>query len=220
MGISKNGAAVAVTSVLAVWGESASAQTVRIGGDGSGLAVMQRLDVQFRKQNSAASLAFVKGLSSGGARKALPAGAIDIAITSRPGKLAEIIDGMETKEYAKAPFVFTTSVNNPTARLSLQDLVDIYSGKKFAWPQGERLRLILRPQTDSDSKIISEISPVLAEALKQAHAREGIKIALTDSESADAIQATPGGFGTSTLALLLAEKRLLKALTIEQAMAS
>lgn len=215
MKIFGNGAAVAVISVLAIWGESASAQMVRIGGDGSGLAVMQRLEEPFKKQNPATSLVFVKGLSSGGARKALPAGAIDIAITSRPGKLAESIDGMETRAYGKAPFVFATSWNNPTARLTSQDLIDIYSGKKFVWPHGERLRIVLRPQTDSDSKIVSEISPALADALKTAHAREGIKVALTDSESADAIQATPGGFGTSTLALLLAEKRMLKALAVD-----
>jgi len=45
-------------------------------------------------------------------------------------------------------------------------------------------------------------------------ARPGLTVAATDQESAMAIESTPGAIGTSTLDLLLAERRPLKALAI------
>jgi len=80
----------------------------------------------------------------------------------------------------------------PAANLAIQDIFDIYSGKKTIWPDGQRLRLILRPLTDSDTEILLNMGPDMEQAVKSAHQRDGIKIAITDEESADAIQSTPG----------------------------
>jgi len=99
-------------------------------------------------------------------------------------------------------------------------LADIWSGKTTAWPDGGRLRLILRPESDSDTDVLKRISPALAQAIKNALSREGMKIAITDVESADAIETIQGALGTSTLALLISEKRPLKALSLDGVMPS
>ena len=52
------------------------------------------------------------------------------------------------------------------------------------------------------------------QAVKKSLAREGMKIAVTDDESADAIESIQGALGTSVLALIIAEKRAFKALAV------
>lgn len=82
-----------------------------------------------------------------------PEGAVDIGVTSRAGKTPERVAGAVAREIGKAPLVFATSNQNAAANITTQDLVKIYSGKKINWPNGERLRLILRPETDSDTAL-------------------------------------------------------------------
>ena len=141
-------------------------------------------------------------------------GAIDIAVTSKAGKDVEKLDGAVAVLCGKTPFVFATSKKNTTSALSTQELVDIWNGKTSTWPDGSRLRLILRPATDSDTDVLKSISPAMEQAVKNALSREGMKIAVTDGESADAIGTIQGALGTSVLALIISEKRSLKALAL------
>ncbi len=191
------------------------AESLKIGGTGGALGVMHVIGYAFKKENpKAAEVAIVPGLGSGGGKKALMGGALDIAVTSRPGQELEKLDGAVVYLYGRAPFVFAASKKVRASDLKTRDLIDIYNGKKISWPDGERLRLILRPETDSDTELLKSISPAMAEAVKSALVRAGMKIAVTDEDSADAIESTPGGFGTSILPLILSEKRSMKVLAI------
>ncbi|MSP38946.1 MAG: hypothetical protein EXR70_10695 [Deltaproteobacteria bacterium] len=55
----------------------------------------------------------------------------------------------------------------------------------------------------------------MEQALKAAYQREGMAIAMTDEESANLIESTPGAIGSSTICLISAEKRALKALSVK-----
>lgn len=191
------------------------AETIRIGGTGGALGTIRLLAEVFKKDNPKNEVVVVLGLGSGGGRKALIGGALDLSVTSRPGKGVEKLDGATARLYGRAPFVFAVSAKNPVTNLSIQDIIDIYSGKKTAWPSGERLRLILRPLTDSDSEMLFGIGADMERAVKSAHQREGMSIAITDEESANLIESTPGAIGSSSTCLILAEKRPLKALTVK-----
>jgi phosphate transport system substrate-binding protein len=142
-------------------------------------------------------------------------GAIDVGVSGEPPTEAEAKQGALAIEYAKTPFVFATSNQNAVSGLTVKELVEIYSGKTTAWPDGQRLRLVLRPEGDSDNRVLRAISPVMDEAVKKALSRAGMKIAVTDQDSADAIHTIPGALGTSTLALIISENRPLKALSID-----
>jgi phosphate transport system substrate-binding protein len=190
------------------------AESLRVGGNGGAIGVMRLLGTAFKQQHANVDLVVVPGLGSSGGRKALLAGALDVAVTSRPGSGGEKIGGAVAYPYGTSPFIIAVPQRSAVAELSLQDVVDIYGGKKTTWPNGERLRLILRPLADSDSEVLKSLSPQMDEALKRAHGREGMKIAVTDEESASAIESTPGGVGSSMLALTIAEKRALKPLVI------
>jgi phosphate transport system substrate-binding protein len=193
------------------------ADTIKIGGTGGAIGTMRVLGEAFRKLHPQAKVIIVPGLGSGGGRKALTAGAIDIAVTSQAGKDSEKLAGAVAALYGRTPSVFATSKKNPTSELTTQDLVDIWSVKKTTWPDGTRLRIILRPATDSDTTLLKSISPAMAGAVNSALAREGMKIAITDSDSVDAIETVEGALGTSTLALIISENRSLKALAINGA---
>ena len=192
-----------------------SAEILKVGGTGGALGVMRALGEAFGKQHSHIEIVVVPGLGSGGGRKALMGGALDIAVTAQPWKGAEELQGAVARFYGRSPFVMAVSLKNPSANLTIQDVLDIYSGKKTRWSDGQRLRLILRPLADSDSQMLFSIGPDMEQAVKSAHQREGMKIAITDEESADTIQSTPGAVGTSMVSLILSEKRPLKALSIK-----
>lgn len=203
-----------VGPVVAVLAVSVHADTVKIGGTGGALGTMEILAEAFKKSHPGADVVIVPGLGSGGGRKALLGGAVDIGVTSMPGKTVEKLEGAIPVLYGRTPFVFATAKTNRFSELTTQQVVDIWGGKTTAWPDGTRLRLILRPATDSDTDVLKSISPAVEEAVKAALARPGMKVAITDGDSADAIQTTPGALGTSTLALIISEKRPLKALSL------
>jgi phosphate transport system substrate-binding protein len=54
----------------------------------------------------------------------------------------------------------------------------------------------------------------MAYAVQQSQKREGLIVAPTDRHSADAIERTSGSFGTTTLALVVSEKRGIRMLSL------
>ena len=192
---------------------AAVGETVKLGGTGTGLGTMQMLAERLRNADPQFSLGIVPNLGSSGGLKALAAGAIDIAVTSRPLKSEEIAQGLVASEYGKTPFVLVTSKKGVTD-LTTSQLVDMYAGKQLTWPDGSPIRLVLRPANDSDTGLLAGFSAGMRRALDSAMAREGMIVATNDQESVDSIGRLPGALGTSSLALLLSEKRPLTPLAI------
>lgn len=175
---------------------------------------MQLLANAYGKTHPATQISVLPSLGSGGGIKAVLSGAIQIAVSSRPLTEAEIKAGAVETEYGRTPFIFVTSSATKVSGITTQNLVDIYAGTMTEWPGGGRIRLVLRPIGDSDSELIKSISPAMREAKNAAEQRPGMVFAVTDQEAADAIEKIPGALGPATLALLLAERRPLKALAL------
>ena len=190
------------------------ADTIKIGGTGSSMQLMRALGDAFHKSRPDVEVAIVSGLGSRGGKKALLSGVIDIAISADPPTPAEHEQGAAAIEWARTPFVFAASANNPLSGLTPQELVDIYRGKTTAWRNGERLRLVLRPSGDSDNTALRNMSPAMREALNEALSRQGMMVAVTDEDAVDAIQSTPGALGTTTLGLIISGRRPVKALSV------
>jgi phosphate transport system substrate-binding protein len=190
------------------------ADTLKIAGTGASIGALRTLAEAFKKFHPGTDVVFVYGLGSAGAREALQASAIHIAVTGKPGNLPENMPGATIVEYGKTPFVFATSKSNSVSGLTSEQILAIYNGTMSIWPNGKRLRLVLRPETDSDTDMLKSISPAMEHAVKAALQRDGMKFAITDQDSADAIESIPGAIGTSTLSLILSEKRPLKVLAL------
>ena len=187
---------------------------LRIGGTGCAIATMQTLGKAFTKIHPEVTVVITPSLGSSGGIKAMLAGAIDLAISSRDLKPAERAQGVLASEYARTPFVFTVSPRNRVAAITTSELVRIYRGDSTLWPDGKKLRLILRPPEESDTDIVKSMSPKMNRAMQIALAREGMIRAITDQDSADKLEKIPGAIGTSTLAQIISEQRALKPLIL------
>jgi phosphate transport system substrate-binding protein len=201
---------LALTAAAAV-----QAQEIKIGGTGAALGTMQLLAQAYAKNRADAKITVLPSMGSGGGIKAVLAGAIQIGVSTRPVSEAEIKGGAVAIEYGRTPFVFATAAANKVTGITTQNLVDFYAGKVDEWPDGSKLRLVLRPIGDSDSETIKAMSPAMREAKAAAELRKGMVFTVTDQETASAIEKVSGALGPSTLALLISEKRALKALTLD-----
>jgi phosphate transport system substrate-binding protein len=59
------------------------------------------------------------------------------------------------------------------------------------------------------------MSPAMVAAVASALARPGMTVAPTDQDAAEAIAAVPGALGTTTLGLILSERRPLRVLALD-----
>jgi phosphate transport system substrate-binding protein len=176
---------------------------------------MKLLAEAFRKESPDVSVAIPQGMGSSGGIRAAMAGKLDIGLSARPLTPEEQARGARQRPYSRTAFVFGANPAVKRSGVTLAELVDVYGGRKTAWSDGTPLRLILRPASDTDNFALGRISPEMADAVALALKRKGLTVAMTDQESADAIERTPGSIGTTTLALVVTERRKIRILSLD-----
>jgi phosphate transport system substrate-binding protein len=206
---------ILVFAVVLALCEESSADHLTLGGTGTALGTMRLLVEQFGATTPEVSFTILDSLGSTGGISALLAGALDIAVSSRPITDGERQRGLVEIEYARTPLVFAVSANSTVTALSSGELEQIYLGQTASWPDGSAVRLVLRPEGDSDTLIVRNISPAMQHALDVAQARPGVRLAVTDQEAADNLERIPGAIGPISLAVIASEKRALRALTLD-----
>lgn len=195
-------------------GTGLAADAISINGSGSALDMMKPMIAAFQKANRNVQINMDKPLGSSGAVKALLAGALDLVVSSKPLKPEEAAKGARLQPYGKTPLVIITEKNLRKANITTTELEDIYLGKSAVWPNGEVIRLVMRPTEDVDSKIISTLSPGMAAAMRAAHSRPGMLVAVTDPEAYTAISKSPGGLGATGLTSIIVEKLPVNSMTL------
>lgn len=199
---------LAVFSLLSAgWNTTASAEVIRIGGTGFALGTMQQLGEAFEKKNPEHSVKVVPSLGTSGGLKALQSGALELAVTARDLKPEEKAANLSATKYGTTALAFVSHAKVATLPLTIEKIADIYSGRQATWPGGQPIRLVLRPQQESETQVVKKMSPAVEAAVNAAHERTGMVIAITDSEAADHIERTMNAFGTSALSLVLSEGR-------------
>ena len=192
----------------------AHADTIRLGGTGGALGAMKLLAEEFKKSRPGDTVIILPSMGSGGGIKALLSGALDIGLSSRPLTDAEQGRGAVGREYARTPLVIAVAKKNGASGLTLQQVAEIYAGKTRTWPDGTPVRLVMRPAAEFDTMMLKSMSPDMDRAVAHALSRKGMITAVTDQDSADAIEKIPGALGTTTLAQIISEKRALKKLSL------
>jgi phosphate transport system substrate-binding protein len=193
----------------------ASPIVLRISGTGSGTGGMQLAAKAFMDQNAGVKVKVLPAIGSNGGIAALMAGRIDIAVANRAPNDKELAQAkLSHWEYARTPFVIAVAKSLDIQKLSVAEYARLYADGAASFPGGRRARPILRLSDAVDTKLMKAFGPSVAEAVEQASKRPGMLSGSTDSETADLIEKTPGGFGPSTLAQMLSERRSIVALTI------
>lgn len=202
-------------AVLLFGPTAGSAETLRIGGSGAGLQTIKHLGEAFAAGRPGVAVEVVPSLGSSGGIRAMLAGHLDIAVSSRSLKPEERTAGAVAFEYGRTPLVFAVAERHAAAPLRSQDLADLYSGRWREWRDGTRVRVVLRPAAESDTALIRGISAGMDAAYAEAERRPGTHVAATDQQNADALERIPGAFGAITLAQLAAEGRRLYPLALD-----
>ena len=186
---------------------SARGETIRIGGTGFGLGVMKILARSFEESHPGEKIQVIPSLGSSGGIKALLHGALDIAISGRPLKAEESGKGIEADLFIRSPFIFIVNESVTKQGITIQELEKIFRGEMLTWPDGERIRPILRPEADTATKIVRGISSGMDQAMTLAMARKGMILEITDQDSARMVEKTPGALAASSLTQVYSEKR-------------
>jgi phosphate transport system substrate-binding protein len=155
-----------------------------------------------------------KPLGSSGAIKALLAGALDVAVVSRPLKPEETAKGAQLREFGRTPLVIVTNKSVRKSNITTKELEDIYSGNTSKWQNGETIRLILRPKEDIDTHILKTLSPGMNNAVTASQSRPGMIVSVTDPDAYTAISKTTGAVGVSGLTSIISEKLPLTTLAL------
>jgi phosphate transport system substrate-binding protein len=192
-----------------------AAEGLVIGGSGAALGTMQVMATEFHARNPDVVVTTEPSLGSGGSIKAMLAGVIGLAVTSRPMNESERMLGAVQIEYARTPFVFAVSAESRVSAITTTELVDIYSGKMTLWADGTPVRIVLRPTSDIDTEMIKNISPGMRSGFLAAQARPGVHFSVNDQDAASDLEKIPGAIGPSSLALIVSEKRALRALKLD-----
>lgn len=202
-------------AILALEAGSPAAQPLRIAGSGANVGAIELLVAEFAKSHPGARFAPIQAVGTGSSIRAATAGALDFALTSRPLSDAERALGLTQIEYARTPFVIVVSSKMALDAISSAQLAEVYAGKLTRWPEGVRVRPVLRPADDGDIAILKAISPAVARSLDEALKRPGMMVAATDRDAAEMAEKTPGAIAASTLGLILTEGRAVKPLRLD-----
>jgi len=151
-------------------------------------------------------------LGSTGALRALAEGALDVAIVGRPLTPAEAALPWWPGEFARTPFALAVNPRLAVTGLTHDELVRLYRSETPRWPGGDRVRIVLRSASDTDTALLRAISPEMSVAVDAALARPGMLVAITNAECNEMIDRTPGAIGPTTLLQVGAEPHGLRLL--------
>ncbi len=222
---SATGSAIAgvMLAALAGFGPSARAaepaahaatETVRVGGTGFAIALMRALGEQLTAGRSDVEIAILPSLGSGGGVAALGDGAIELAVSARPLTNDEQGKGLRDAACATTPLTFATS-RADGGSLTLRDLPALYAEPSPSWPDGTRLKVILRDRRGAEITYLSGQLPGMRDAFAAAFKRPGIAVGATDQENADLAQRIEGSLAIITLLQIRAERLALRPMSLD-----
>lgn len=203
-----------IGSVLPGVPQAQAAETIRINGSGSAISMLKPLISAYRRTHPDLTIVMDKPLGSSGAIKALLAGALDIAASSKPLKSEEVSRGAIANEYGKTPMVIITEKSVKKSNITTKELEDIFAGRTSKWPDGEQIRVVLRPEADIDTTILRTLSNGMSQAIDTARSHPGMIVAVTDPEASQLVSRTRGAIGASTAAGIIDDKLPLNVLSL------
>jgi phosphate transport system substrate-binding protein len=154
-------------------------------------------------------------LGSSGALRALLAGVLDVAVVSRPLLPEEVARGALSRAYGRTPLLVVTHPGVRKKDITTAELEQIYSGGRTTWPGCQRIRVILRPEKDIDTKLLRSLSPGMDRAVAVARRQPWAIVAVTDPETYEMVASTPCAIGTASLTSSIVAKRPLNIMSLD-----
>jgi phosphate transport system substrate-binding protein len=189
-------------------------QPLKLGGSGAGLGTLKLLAEAFERTGGTPAK-ITPSLGSSGSIKAVMAGALDLAISSRMPDKSEPEATLVGYAFSSTPVVFAVASASPLKEITLTQAAAIYAKTQLELSPGVIAVPILRYMQETDVTVLMKLSPQMNKAYRLAHERRGMQIAATDTENIQAIEQIPGAIGTTTLAQIKSESRNVKPLVLD-----
>jgi len=199
--------------VLAVHAQSS--ERISIDGSTGVTPLVAALAKVYQGQNPSVSIEIGKGLGTRARIQALNEGRIDIAMASHGLNIAEIErQGMGVHEIAKVAVVFGVDANVSVANLADAQICDIYLGKVKNWKELGGPDLAIVPLTRPDSEVDTEVVREKIPCLTHLQMPETVKVMPKSGEMAQALAATAGAVGMTTMTVVEQSQGRIKAATL------
>lgn len=192
----------------------ARADTLRTGGTGSAAMMMRKIGDAFTARMPGTRIEVVPALGSTGAISAVVDGALDFAVSARPLTPEEAAKSLTQTVLARTVFGLASSYPQP-GNIASADVAGFFTSPTSAWPDGTRLRIILRPRSEYDSTLLGHSFPNMVGAIEQLRRRPEIPVAATDQDNVRMAERIPGSLVPTTLAQMQTEKPNLHFLSID-----
>ena len=192
-----------------------AAEALRVGGTGGATALLERLGRSFTAETGI-PVEVVPSLGSSGGLKATVDGVLGVAVAGRPLNEGEVARGLVSAATLRTPYVLATSHPSPPA-MTGAEIVRAYASERAEWPDGSRIKLVLRPRAESDNLVFASLFPGMDAALEQARQRADLPVAATDQDNADLAEKLPGSLTGTTYVQVALERRDLRMITIDGA---
>lgn len=191
-----------------------SAETLRVGGTGSVHELLNQLAAAYTREHPEVTVEVIPGLGSSGSLKALSEGAIDVVVSGRSLKPQESAKGLKEVLTGRTAFILATTRSEPVEMKS-GDVAAAFGNPSAKWDDGTPIRIVLRPESESDSQLLQEFFPGMTEALEAARKRPEVPVAATDLDNTRAAEGIEGSLTAATLVQLQTEKRALRLVAID-----
>ena len=178
-----------------------------VGGSGTNLGSLRALLSAFTQQHPAIHSKVLSSLGSSGAMRALHAGKITLAATSRPLSEKEA-SGVRFVRYATTPFQFAVASNAhavPPGPVDKQQIREIYCPDNSMATPAAHFRPIIRPKSDSDTLMLLAAFPDLSDCIMTPYGMKGFPVATSDQEAASMMESIPRAIGTTSLTVIRSE---------------
>lgn len=205
--------AIAALTASVMSTAAVAAEPVRVGGTGGAFGLLQRLGVAF-SASSGIKVVNVPSLGSGGGLRALAENKIDVAVSGRALRPDEIAKGLAAVVTVRTPYFIVTSHRNPPGVKS-DEVASLYAKPDATWADGSPVRILLRPRSDSDTDLMGELFPGMAQALEAARSRPDVPTAATDQDNGDLAERISGSLTGMTGTQLKMEGRRLRAVALD-----
>lgn len=198
---------------------AARAQTSdRISIDGStGVTpLVAALAKAYQALHPAVHIDIGKGLGTRARIDSLNQGKIDIAMASHGLNVAEIEkQGMVVHEIAKVAVVFGVNEGVSVSSLTHAPICDIYAGKITNWKQLGGADLVIVPMTRPDSEVDTEVVREKISCMAKLQMPEAVKVMPKAGEMAQALAATTGAIGMTTMTVVEQSNGKIKAASLQ-----
>lgn len=191
---------VVVCLLLWMCAISGSAEEITIVGTGAGTAILKAVGEAFEQLNPGVSIVVPESIGSGGGIKAVGKDEYVIGRVARGIKESEQEYGLTMVPFAKIPIVFFVNTSVTVKELSIQQVLDMYSGKITNWSdvggKDARIRVITREESDSSLSVLNSFFP----GFKDITITPKSKTTFSDPETEEALQQYKGAIAYGTYA--------------------